>query len=102
MFDHDGVPSGRVFMFALSRPAYVGAPPVTPPAWASPRIGSFSPSGRTPKLKSWAFHVASVKPSPYDQSCMRLCIANRFVEAASMSLPPGVNTFGLQLASNQV
>ncbi len=32
------------------------------------------------------FHVCSVNPRWYDQSCMRLCIANRFARAASMSL----------------
>ncbi len=41
--------------------------------------------------------MASVKPSPYAQSCIRLCIANRFARAASMSLRCGdSNTAGLQ------
>jgi hypothetical protein len=44
-----------------------------------------------PKFESWAFQRRSVKPRKYDQSCMRLCIAKRFVTAAEMSLlTPGV------------
>ena len=45
-----------------------------------------------PTFDSWAFQCSSVKPRLYDQSCMRLCIANRFVTAAPMSwLEPGTN-----------
>ena len=59
-----------------------------PPAWALPCSRSFSAPPR-PKLNDCRFHVASVKPSPYAQSCIRLCIANRFARAASMSLRCG-------------
>ena len=47
-------------------------------------------------------NVASVKPRWYDQSCIWLCIANRFARAASMSLRCGdVNVVaGLQRSSN--
>jgi hypothetical protein len=97
----DVMPSGRVNMNALSRPLHVGAPPVTPPAWTLPSSSSSSAIG-LPKLKFWAFHVRSVKPRWYDQSCMRLCIANRFAVAASMSLPtPGTKFARSQRVSNQ-
>ena len=72
-----------------------------PPACALPC--SWSPSAPPrPKLYVCMFHVASVKPRPYDQSCIRLCIANRFARAASMSLRCGeVNVVaGLHLCWN--
>src|SRR3712207_1411990 len=88
----EDVPSGSVDMFALLRAA-----PYTPgggsaaPAWASPTTGSFSRNASvSPKLFAWAFQFSSVKPRLYDQSCIRLCIANRFVTAAATSkLWPG-------------
>ena len=62
-----------------------GGPPTIPPAWALPCSGSLLRPPRS-KLTSCRFQAVSVKPSLYDQSCMRLCIANRFAIAASMSL----------------
>ena len=86
---------------ALSRAWKPGGPPLMPPACALPCSWSFSAPPR-PKLNVCRFQVASVKPSPYAQSCMRLCIANRFARAASMSLRSGdVNVVsGLQRSSN--
>src|SRR5918999_529400 len=101
MFVHEFVPSGRVNMFALSRPLYVGKPPTTPPAWASPISLSFC---RVPpeKLRSWAFQCCSSKPKRYDQSCIRLCMANGFTVAAEMSFPePTTKLSGSHLVSNQ-
>ena len=86
---------------ALSRAGNPGGPPVTPPAWALPCSGSFSaPPG--PKLWRCMLNVCSVNPRWYDQSCIWLCIANRFARAASMSLRCGdVNVVaGLQRSSN--
>ena len=89
-------PSAGVNWLALSRAAKPGGPPLRPPAWALPCSWSFSAPPR-PKLNDCRFQVASVKPSPYAQSCIRLCIANRFARAASMSLRSGdVKTAGLQ------
>src|SRR5262245_54008779 len=93
-------PSGGVIWFALSREAKSGGPPTIPPAWAFPGSGSRS---RPPRLKltSWRFDAVSVKPSLYDQSCMRLCIANKFAVAASMSLRCAVEKFvGLHASLN--
>src|SRR6266540_3459653 len=80
MFEVGETPSGGEFWFALSR-----EPGTSAPAWALPCSGSL-PSAPLPKLLAWAFQAVSVKPSLYDQSCMRLCIENRFASAASMSL----------------
>ena len=45
------------------------------------------------------FQAASVKPRWYAQSCIRLCMANRLVTAASASLRwAEVNDAGLQRA----
>src|SRR5262249_37864783 len=94
MFDVGDMPSGGEFWFALSRDWNGGGPPTMPPFWALPCSGSF-PSPPRPKLLTWAFHVASVNPSLYAKSCMRLCIANRFASAASMSLRAAdVNVLG--------
>src|SRR5687768_13422353 len=93
------MPSFGVIWFALSREANVGGPPTMPPACELPCSGSFS-RPPLPKLNSCMFQAFSVKPSLYDQSCIRLCIANRFDVAASMSLRSGdVNAVGLQPAS---
>ena len=40
--------------------------------------------------------MPSVNPRKYDQSCIRLCIAKRFVTAAKMSFPVGMRFVGLQ------
>src|SRR5919108_1877891 len=96
MFVLEGVPSGCVLMLALSR-----EPGTTAPDWARPSTGS-PPSPPLPKFDCWAFQVASVKPRLYDQSCMRLCMTNRFVTAASMSFPEPTTKFErLQPVSNQ-
>ena len=59
-----------------------------------------SPRPPRPKLNDCRFQAASVKPRWYAQSCIRLCIANRFARAASMSLRCGdVNVAGLQRCS---
>src|SRR4051794_36106323 len=94
MFVCDGVPSAFVPMFALSRPPKPGKPPVIAAACAFPVTGSLPSTGRpgtgevtTPKLFDCPFHVASVKPRWYDQSCIALCSANRFATAAEMSAP---------------
>src|SRR5262245_34631143 len=100
MFVTGTSPSAGVNWLALSRDWNAGGPPTMPPAWALPRSWSFSAPPR-PKLNDWRFHVASVKPRPYDQSCIRLCIANRFASAASMSLRCGdVKVAGLQRCVN--
>src|SRR5690606_75284 len=80
----DETPSGRVAMVALLR-----EPGETAPAWARAMTGSPSAVPR-PKLSCWAFHVSSVKPRRYDQSCIRHAATNRLVTDASMSLPPVV------------
>src|SRR4051794_27963833 len=83
MFETDGEPSGIVVMFALSR--WV-AGPANAAACASPVTGSFwRKASVRPKLLDCAFQLSSVKPSRYDQSCIRLCIVNRFVTAAETS-----------------
>jgi hypothetical protein len=94
----DGVPSGCVLMLALSR-----EPGTTAPACERPSTGSF-PRAPKPKFDCWAFHVTSVKPRLYDQSCMRLCMTNRFAVAALMSfVTPGVASWaGSQPLSNQM
>jgi hypothetical protein len=93
------MPSPGVIWLALSRAANVGGPPEIPPACALPCSGS-PPSPPSPKLSRCMLNVASVKPRWYDQSCMRLCMANRLARAASMSLRAGeVNTSGLHDSS---
>ena len=76
----EGTPSSWVYMLALSR-----EPGTTAPDCARPSTGSLPRSG-PPKFDCCAFQVPSVKPRLYDQSCMRLCMTNRFVTAAEMSL----------------
>src|SRR3954447_24383010 len=100
MFETDGEPSGIVVMFALSR--WV-AGPANAAACASPVTGSFSRKGSVrPKLLDCAFQLSSVKPSRYDQSCMRLCTVNRFVTAAATSkLCPTTTPVGSQSRLNQ-
>src|ERR671918_2298320 len=83
------VPSGRVFMLALSRD-----PGTSAPDWARPIKGSLPtvPGPPCSKFDCWPFQAASVNPRLYDQSWKRLCMANRFATAASMSLSaPGVS-----------
>ena len=90
------MPSAGVNWFALSRDRKSGGPPTTPPACALPCSESISAPPRA-ALNSCMFQFASVKPSRYAKSCIRLCIANRFARAASMSLRCGdSNTAGLQ------
>src|SRR3954470_7522031 len=98
MFVTDDEPSGSVIMFALSR-CFVGP---KAPACVSPSTGSFSRKASVrPKLLDCAFQLSSVKPSRYDQSCIRLCIVNRFVTAAETStLWPGVGLGTLQSLVN--
>src|SRR4051812_7694484 len=82
MFVIEDEPSGSVVMFALSRCVAGGSAP----ACVSPTTGSFSRKGSVrPKLLDCPFQLSSVKPSRYDQSCIRLCIVNRFVTAAETS-----------------
>src|SRR5215213_2410489 len=92
MFVVGCMPSGGVAWLALLRVVAVAAP-----CWALPRSASAPlPYGRV--LLFCRFQVASVKPSPYDQSCMRLCMANRFAVAASASACSGdVSAFGSHL-----
>jgi hypothetical protein len=59
-----------------------------PPAWALPNSRSL-PTPPRPKLSFWRLNVFSRKPRWYDQSCIRLCMANRLARAASMSLRSG-------------
>src|SRR5215207_7465828 len=93
-------PSGGVIWFALSRDSKPGGPPTMPPACALPCSASPSSPPRS-KLNCCRFQAVSVKPSRYDQSCIRLCIVNRFDAAASMSLRCGDSkAVGLQPSSN--
>src|SRR5262245_63558387 len=104
MFVVDVWPSGRVPMFALSRPLNDGKPPLTAPACALPVTGSLPKNGAgVLKLLTWPFHVDSVKPRKYAQSCIRSCIAFRFATAAEMSLltPGCVSSAGLHPDVNQ-
>src|SRR3954463_16526698 len=96
-----GEPPGRFDFLCWAGRERVGSPPVTAPAWTSPKSESL-PSVPTPKLLSWAFQCAWLKPRLYDQSCSRLCIANRFVTDAAMSLPtPGTRFACEHFVSNQ-
>src|SRR4051812_14890172 len=101
MFVVGATPSEGVIWLALSREANAGGPPTMPPACELPCSGSLSRPPR-PKLTSCMFQADSVNPSLYDQSCIRLCIANRFEVAASMSLRcADVNVVdGLQPSAN--
>jgi hypothetical protein len=85
-------PSRPLLWFALLR-----EPPI---AFACARPCSGSPPRPAPvTLTTCMFQVSSVKPRWYDQSCIRLCMANRFAAAASASLRWGeVNTSGLHRA----
>src|SRR5918997_6656001 len=73
------MPSGGLNWLALLRVVWVAAP-----CWALPRSGS-PPLPYGPVLTFCRFQVASVKPRWYDQSCIRLCMANRLAVAASTS-----------------
>src|SRR5918992_1499374 len=101
MFVVGATPSGGVIWLALLRDGKVGgAPPARPPAWALPCSASPSSPPRSP-FSVCMFQVSSVNPRWYDQSCMRLCPANRFASAALMSFSCGVaNTSGLHFDSN--
>src|SRR6266508_4437390 len=80
MFVTGRSPSPGVAWLALLR-----QPGTIAPCWARPC--SASPPLPVPAvLTACRFHVDSVKPRLYDQSCIRLCIANRLAVAASMSL----------------
>src|SRR3954469_1365021 len=67
MFEVGCMPSGGVAWLALLRVVAVAAP-----CWALPRSASALLPYAT-VLVFCRFHVASVKPSLYDQSCIRLC-----------------------------
>src|SRR5262245_4397592 len=91
-------------MFALSRRAHAAQPPQPAPACALAVTGSLPKNGAgVLKLLTWAFHVDSVKPRKYAQSCIRSCIAFRFATAAEMSLltPGCVSCAGLHPDVNQ-
>src|SRR5262245_47724368 len=72
-------PSGGEAWLALLRVVWVLAP-----CCALPRSAS-APLPYAETLVFCRFQVASVKPRWYDQSCIRLCMANRFAVAALTS-----------------
>jgi hypothetical protein len=92
MFVVGGRPSRPVPWLALLRL------PAMAPAWARPCSAS-PPNPAAPTLTTCMFQAASVKPSRKAQSCIRLCMANRLLTAASASLRCAlVKTAGSHLA----
>src|SRR3954470_14180910 len=83
MFVTGCMPSGGVAWLALLRVVWVAAP-----CCALPRSAS-APFPYADALVFCRFQVASVKPRWYAQSCIRLCMANRFAVAASTSTSSG-------------
>src|SRR3954454_22537695 len=77
------MPSGGVDWLALLRVVWVAAP-----CWALPRSAS-SPLPYAPVLTFCRFHVASVKPRWYGQSCIRLCIADMLAVAVATAACSG-------------